>query len=239
MISCIIVDDEQPALSILENYINRIPELKLCGKFTNPLLAIEKLKTIKIDLIFLDIQMGKINGIEFVKHIDKNIKIIFCTAYSEFAIDGFELDAVDYLMKPISFNRFEKAYHRFTRLMNRGINDNLNLQIEDYIFVKAGRKGVVQKVDLIDIFFIESQRNYVSFQLKDKKILSYLSMKELEDKLSNKYFMRVHKSFIVSLSKIIALENSELKLRNNISIPLSLSYRNKFLENQKDKLIIH
>lgn len=240
MLNCVIIDDEQPAIDILKNYVSRMPELNLIATFTNPIIALEHLKTIAVDLIFLDIQMNQISGIEFMKKSPKTAQVIFCTAYSEFAVAGFELEATDYLVKPVSFDRFEKAVQRAIR--NNKVNSAIGVDIpeaDEYIFIKTEQKGKVEKVFYNDIFFIEAKGNYVSFQVRDKRILTFITLKDLEEKLPSNIFMRVHKSYIVSLPKVIGLENSNLKLQDGTAIPLSLTYKDSFLDRLKEKLVVH
>ena len=152
MTNCFIIDDEQPAIDVIQNYIKQIPILHLVGSSTNPLQAIETIKKNKVDLVFLDIHMDEMNGIEVIKHLDKNIKVILCTAYSEFAVASFDLDVVDYLMKPISFDRFERAIQRATHKTKDAVFPPVEKEIiNDYIFIKTEYKGKMINVDLVDI----------------------------------------------------------------------------------------
>lgn len=240
MIKCVIIDDEKPAVDIIKSYVSQDIELNLVASFTNPIKALEWLSKEKVDLVFLDIQMSKLNGIEVMKRLDRSINVIFCTAYSEFAVEGFELEAVDYLMKPISVDRFNRAVQRAKKAIKpNGAAIESELIYGDDIFVKTEHKGKMLKVDLIDILYIEAKGNYVEINLKGKKILTYTTMKGLEDRLPSKAFMRIHKSYIVGLTKIIELENSELKLQGGISIPLSLNYKEAFMDRVKDKVVSH
>lgn len=238
LISCIIIDDEQPAINVLNNYITRLPALDLKATFTNPNKALDYILKNTIDLIFLDIQMDALNGIEVMRRIPPDRIVIFCTAYSEFALDGFELNATDYLLKPISFERFEKSVCR--ALDKLKIKDSIK-QIDhlnnDFVLVKAEQKGKLKKIKLTEILFIEGKGNYVSFNLENEKVLSMITMKELEDILPSSQFMRVHKSFIVSLNNIQALESGLLILSKSISVPLSLTYRAMFLQKMRNKII--
>ena len=239
MIKCFIIDDEQPAIDVLQNYIKRFPGLQLAGFSTNPLTAIETLKKNPVDLVFLDIHMDEINGIEVIKHLDKNIKIILCTAYSEFAVASFDLDVVDYLMKPISFDRFERAVQRAVSKISNGTAVSAEKEItNDYIFIKTEYKGKMIKVDLVDIDYIEGKNNYVAFHIANKVIISHFTLRELEELLPKSGFIRVHKSYIVSIKKIVTVANSELKLANYAStIPFSPNFKEAFMQRVNDKLI--
>jgi two-component system LytT family response regulator len=237
MIRCYILDDEQPAIDILHKYISDIPELLLVGTNTNPLDAIDFIKKNNIGLIFLDIQMDEMNGLEVIKTLGNKYKYVLCTAYSEFAVNGYDLDAVDYLLKPITFERFERALFRVDKSIHLTSNPNKNSS-DDYIFVKTESKGKRLKIDLSDILFIEAKSNYVAFQLEQKKILSHISLKELEEKLSHLDFLRVHKSFIIPLQRITAVQNSEIHLKNvSTPIPLSASYKVSFMQKVSSNFI--
>lgn len=235
MTKCYIIDDEQPAIKVIQNYITKFPELELIGTATNPLIGIDEIKKLKVDLLFLDIQMDEMNGIEVVKHIPKTVKIIFCTAYSEFAVESYNLDVIDYLMKPISFPRFEKAIYRRILKQNEFYNVNIN---NDYLFVKTEQKGKLIKIDFDDIDFIEGKSNYIGFHINKRVILSHNSLREMESFLPSNRFVRVHKSYIVALKKIASVENSEILLKNlNSKIPLSPNFKESFLQSLNGKLL--
>lgn len=238
MIKCIIIDDEQPAINVLKNYISRLPDLKLIATETNPLLGIEIIKTEKPDLVFLDIQMDEMNGIEVMKIISDITKVIFCTAYSEFAVTSYELDAVDYLMKPIDFNRFAKAVQRVTDSIAQQPSVFTEALLNDYIFVKAGQRGKMLKIDLDDIDYVEAMNNYIAFHRGNQKTLAYLTMKELEERLPSGSFMRIHKSYIVALKQISSMENNELILKKiSTRIPIGANYKEIFMKRMEQKLM--
>lgn len=233
MKTCFIIDDERPAIKVLESYVKKIPELKLVGAETNPLRGIIQVNNNNVDIVFLDIQMDEMNGLQVTKELHKNCKVIFCTAYSEFAVESYELDAVDYLMKPISFDRFDKAVHRALYLQaEKNITPVNEKEVEnDYIFLKTESKGKMIKVDLSDIDFVEGRSNYVAFHIGDKVVLTYTTLHELEETLPKSSFMRVHKSYIISIKKVVAIENNELKLANQkVTIPLSPFYKEAFFQ---------
>ncbi len=239
MTTCFIIDDEQPAIDVIQNYIKRIPSLELTGTSTNPLLAVEMIRHNKVDLLFLDIQMDEMNGIELMKYVKKNTLVIFCTAYSEFAVASYDMDVVDYLMKPISFDRFERAAQRaIGKLANVPLTAEEKEVANDYIFIKTEFKGKMIRVDLADIDFIEGKNNYVAFHTTNKVIFSHFTLRELEELLPKTSFIRVHKSYIVSIKKIAVVENSELKLSTYENpIPLSPYFKAAFMQRVNKKLI--
>ena len=238
MIKCVIIDDEQPAINVLKKYISRIPNLKLVGEETNPLLGIEIVKATLPDVVFLDIQMDEMNGIEVMKIIGDSTKVIFCTAYSEFAVTSYELEALDYLMKPIDFNRFVKSVQRVADILTHQPSVFTEALPNDYIFVKAGQRGKMLKIDLDDIDYVEAMNNYIAFHRGAQKTLVYLSMKELEERLPTSDFMRIHKSYIVALKQISSMENNELILKKSqCRIPIGANYKELFMKRMENKLL--
>ncbi len=234
---CVIIDDEQPAIQVIRRHIDRLQHLELVGTANNPLVGIELIKREKPDVVFLDIQMDEMSGIDVMKIIAEFSKVVFCTAYSEFAVQSYELDAVDYLMKPIEFPRFALAVQRVAdSLLSRHTYyqpiDN------DYIFVKMGQRGKMLRIDLDNIAFIEAMSNYVAFHMEPRKIVAYLSLKELEERLPDGLFMRIHKSYIVSLRQVASMENNELVLKmGGKRLPIGANYKAAFLEKVKGKLM--
>lgn len=238
MIRCVIIDDELPAIRVLKRYIDRLPNLELVGAETNPLAGIEVIKKEKPDVVFLDIQMDELSGIEVMKILGDRTKVVFCTAYSEFAVTSYEFDAVDYLMKPIEFNRFVKAVQRVSDVLVHQSSITVEAIPNDYIYIKAGQRGKVLKIDLDDIDYVQGMNNYVAFYRGKQKTLAYLNLKELEERLPASQFMRVHKSFIVALKQISFMENNELILKNiPVKIPIGANYREAFLEKMRSKLM--
>lgn len=238
MIKCVIIDDEQPAINVLKNYIKRLPVLQLIATETNPILGIEIIKAEKPGLVFLDIQMDEMNGIEVMKVISNSTKVIFCTAYSEFAVTSYELDAVDYLMKPIDFTRFAKAVQRVSDSIAQQPSIFTEALLNDYIFVKAGQRGKMLKIDLDDIDYVQAMNNYIAFYRGSQKTMVYLSMKDLEERLPSGNFMRIHKSYIVALKQISSLENNELILKKTGAIiPIGANYKDIFMKRMEQKLM--
>jgi|APTNR8051073442_1049403.scaffolds.fasta_scaffold01476_5 DNA-binding LytR/AlgR family response regulator len=237
MINVIIVDDEPLAQDVLETYIEKIPELHLVQKCNNAFEANEALKNGSIDLMFLDIQMPQLTGIDFLKTLNKPPLVIFTTAYSNYAIEGFELNALDYLLKPISMERFLKA-------VNKAM-DQLDLQQRDkapaphseqedrpeFIFVKADKKLV--KVNFEEIIYIEGLKDYVIIRADKGRIITLQTMKSLEDKLPVSQFKRIHRSYIVNIGKINAIVGNMVEvMEKNVAkhLPVGKNYRDELLE---------
>jgi two-component system LytT family response regulator len=240
MIKCIIVDDEPHAIEVLDHYVKQTPHLQLVASFTNPIEALRLLGQQKIDLVFLDIQMPEISGIDFIKAIQGKSKVILTTAYSEFALEGYDLYVVDYLMKPIRLPRFLAAVQKVVQQLN-AINETHSYAEtveDDYIFVKTESKGKLLKINLGDIDFIESMKNYVAIHRTGQKTLVYTSMKELEDRLPKKQFIRVHKSFIIPISRITGIEGNLLRLKNvTAEILIGENYKPELMEIIRGKMI--
>lgn len=240
MINCIIVDDEQHAIDILVHYINQTPFLKLVATTTNPIEALDIVSKQKVDLVFLDIQMPELSGIDFIKAILGKAKVILTTAYSEFAIESYELDVVDYLLKPIRLPRFLAAVQKATKDLEDYSQDKSATVSgeDDYIFVKTESKGKLLKINLDEIDFIEGMKNYVAIHCGGKKTLVYTSMKELEEKLSGKQFIRVHKSFIIPISKITGIEGNLLRMKNvTAEILIGENYKAGLMDIIRNKMI--
>jgi two-component system LytT family response regulator len=239
MISCIIVDDEQHAIDILEYYVKQTPQLNLLASFLNPIDALQFVSEEKVDLLFLDIHMPEISGLDFIKAIHGKSKVILTTAYSEFALEGYELYVVDYLMKPIRLPRFLAAVQKAgDQLQLKSTAGHESSGEMDYIFVKTEAKGKYLKIDLADIDYIESSKNYVVIHRGAQKTMVYTSMKELEDKLPARQFMRVHKSFIVPVSRITGVEGNLLRLKNiQAEIIIGDSYKEPVMEMIRSRMI--
>jgi DNA-binding LytR/AlgR family response regulator len=239
MINCIIVDDEQHAIDILVHYVSQTPFLNLVGSTTNPIEALEMVARQKVDLVFLDIQMPELSGIDFVKAINGRAKVILTTAYSEFALESYELDVVDYLLKPIRLPRFLTAVQKAVKEMESAHPDKPAVEgDDDYIFVKTESKGKLLKINLTDIDFIEGMKNYMAVHCGSKKILVYTSMKDLEEKLTGKKFIRVHKSFIIPIAKITGIEGNVVRLKNvNEEILIGESYKPALMEIIRNRMI--
>jgi len=229
-IKCVIVDDEPLALSVLERYINQTPSLELVEKFTNPVKAFNYLNDNEINLLFVDIQMPDLTGFELVNNLRKKPVFIFTTAYSEFALDGFKADALDYLLKPIDMPEFTKAVNKAKEWLE--IKNEKNSLVEttkDFLFIKSEYKII--RINFSEITYIQGMSEYVKIHLAGRKpIMSLLSLKSLEAQLPTELFMRVHKSFIINLQKINIIERNEIIYDDGTIIPVSAQYKAIFQE---------
>ncbi|MGZ3837657.1 MAG: LytR/AlgR family response regulator transcription factor [Flavisolibacter sp.] len=238
MINCLIVDDEQHAIDILAHYISQTPHLHLAGTATNPIEALRQVHDQEVDLVFLDIQMPELSGIDFIKALNGAARVILTTAYSEFALESYELDVVDYLLKPIRFPRFLTAVQKvMTEGKEKGEEKDPDPS-EDYIFVKTESKGKLLKINLDEIDYIEGMKNYVAIYCAGQKTLVYTSMKELEERLPRKQFIRVHKSFIIPIGRITGLEGNLVRLQQvKAEILIGESYKADLMEIIRNKMI--
>jgi two-component system, LytTR family, response regulator len=237
MINCLVVDDETPAIKILTSYIDKVPYLHLVASTTNPIEGLKLAAENDIDLIFLDIQMPNITGLEFVEALNGKSKVIFTTAYSQYAFDAFNLNVIDYLLKPVSFTRFLKA----TQKANEVLKDKVESKAveNDFLIVKGDSKGKLNKIEIDDIDYIEGMRNYVAIVCGDKKTMSLMNMKDLEDNLPAQKFVRVHKSYIIPISNILSIDGNSVLLKRNKSatILIGAGYKPTFLELMKAKMV--
>ncbi|MCI2227705.1 LytTR family DNA-binding domain-containing protein [Polaribacter sp. MSW13] len=229
---CIIIDDEPLALELLEDFISKVPFLECAGTCSSGFEASIILQEQKIDLIFTDIEMPNFSGIDFIKSLDVKPMFIFTTAYSHYAVEGFNLNAIDYLVKPIPFHRFLKAATRAHNLLKLKIEEetpNLNQEvIQEFIFVKSEYENL--KINLCDIKYIESLKDYIKiYTNKDKPILTLSSLKSFEEKLGKVNFVRVHKSFIVSLKHIYSVQRNRIIIDDKW-IPIGLNYKDDFIK---------
>jgi DNA-binding LytR/AlgR family response regulator len=239
MITCFIVDDEQGAIDILRTFIEKTPFLSLVGSTTNPLEALNALQHEAVDLLFLDIHMPQLSGLDLMRLLRGQTKVILTTAYSEFAVEGFELEALDYLLKPVAFERFLKAAQK---ALNASMAPAARWQPEetpaDYIFVKTESKGKMSKVNFSEIMYVEGMKNYVAIHTHEGQVITLLNIKDLEERLPSKRFMRVHKSYIVSLDKIQALDGNQIFFKGlKAHVPLGDTYRSAFFEALQEKVM--
>jgi len=234
-IRCLVVDDEELARTLLENYIGRLPHLELAGKCKDPLEAMATLNDGPADLMFLDIQMPGLTGVEFLKTMKTRPLVIFTTAYSDYALEGYALDVVDYLLKPFSFERFLQAVNKAADLLAlrpgqptpaKGSGQEERTSGKDYILVKAGYK--IYRLRFDDILFIKSMREYVAYHTPKGRILSLNSLKSLEQELPAGRFLRIHKSYIVPLDKIDTLEGNMVHVGKE-KLPIGASYREEVM----------
>ncbi|MCB4800046.1 LytR/AlgR family response regulator transcription factor [Neotamlana laminarinivorans] len=232
-ISCIVVDDEPMALNLVESYVEKTPFLELKGKFSNAIEAMDFIKENPVDLLFLDIQMPDLTGVEFSKMLPKGTRVIFTTAFNEYALEGFKVDAIDYLLKPFDYAEFltaaNKAQQWFNLVKNKENQTTKPLNEKEFLFVKSEYKQL--RVRLADVLYFEGLKDYIKIWLKDtpKPILTLLSLKALEKELPETKFMRVHRSFIVALNNIDVIERSQIII-NKQRITISEQYKAKFIE---------
>lgn len=233
VLRCIAVDDENLALDLVEDNIAKVPFLKLEARCRNAFEAIEYLQNNEVDVIFLDIQMPGLTGIQFLEGLTHKPMVIFVTAYQQYALDGFDLDVIDYILKPISFERFLKASHKALDFFKSSQSFRLANAPKDhkieYIFIHADYS--LMKIMLEDIIYIEGLKDYIKIHLRTQKfpVVCRMTMKLIEEKLPSHEFLRVHKSFIVSLKKVESIRNQKIKIGEN-HIPLSDSYSALFYQ---------
>ena len=232
-LSCIIVDDEPIARKILHEFVEQVPYLDLQGKFENAMKAEAFLKDNVPDLIFLDIEMPKISGLQLLQKINIESLVILTTAFPQYALEGYEFDIVDYLLKPFAFNRFLKGVQKAKDYYQMKHTSTAALP-SSYIFIKSEKR--IEKIELNDIFYAESVGNYVSIYTESKKIIAYLTMKSLESQLPLNEFIKIHQSYLVNCSRINAIEGNEVKLANR-SLPISRNYRDAVMQMVQQRLL--
>jgi DNA-binding LytR/AlgR family response regulator len=228
-LTCIIVDDEPPAVRVLQKYAEQLPDLDCVATTNKSLEALQLIEQYQPDILFLDIQMPELTGIQLSAILKDKVKIIFTTAYAQFALDGFELNAVDYLLKPISFDRFIRAVDKVrnqTQLMG---NSEKKSGQEDFFFVKTDGKNRFKKIRLDDICYLESIRNYVILHTENEQIVTYNTLKYFEENLPTGQFVKIHKSFLVSLHKIEKTDTNEVWILGK-ELPLGDTYKVDFFE---------
>ena len=227
MINCIIIDDEPLARKGLKEYINDVDFLNLVGEFDSPLKATGLLSSGEAQLLFLDIQMPKITGLEYFKTLKQAPPVIFTTAYPQYALDGFEVNALDYLVKPISFERFLKAVLKAKEYFEVREKNITAAGASDYFFIKADNKLV--KIMFDDVLFAEALQNYVIIHTKEKKFITYLTFKSMEDYLPADKFIKVHKSYIISAQKVDGIEGNDILIGQHY-IPISRNLKDEVME---------
>jgi len=220
-LSCIIIDDEPVARKILQEFIEQVPYLSLLGKFENAMKAEEFLKTNRPDLIFLDIEMPKVSGLQMLKQVNIDSMVILTTAFPKYALDGYELDIIDYLLKPFALHRFLKAVQK-AKDFDEMKTQSGAVSPPSYIYIKSEKR--IEKVELNDILYAEVLGNYVTIYTERKNIIAYLTMKSLESQLPSADFIKIHQSFLVNCSKIESVEGNELKVGSK-SLPISRNCR--------------
>jgi DNA-binding LytR/AlgR family response regulator len=239
MLLSIIVDDESAAIKILENYIGRLPYIENIASFSDSVKALTFVNENSIDVVFLDINMPHLTGFGFMDLLKVRTKVVLTTAYSEYALDGYKYDVVDYLTKPIPFDDFLKAVQKVQNRYASSSKPDSGEHIDDYIMVKTEHKGKYVKIKFEEIIYIESLKNYVAINtIKREKIITLLTMKELVDRLPSDFFIRTHKSYIVSLNHLKFIDGGEIVLESAVDkIPLGITYRDNFFELLERKMV--
>ncbi len=229
--TCLIIDDEQLARRLLEDFVSKIPGLELKGLCKQPLEALEIMEQTPIDLLFLDIQMPELTGVDFLKTIKSRPATIFTTAYSEYALEGYQLDVVDYLVKPFSFERFLLAVNKAKEFIdmkrNNASHNSPRTNEAPYITLHADHK--IYKVKLADILYIEGLKEYVSYYTREKRIIVLQSLKSIEETLPADRFIRVHRSYIVPIDRIRTLDGNQVQIGDKL-IPVGRSYKEVVLK---------
>ncbi|MCC9168004.1 LytR/AlgR family response regulator transcription factor [Pontibacter harenae] len=243
MIRCIAVDDEAYAGKLLADYIQKVPFLELVGTTTSPIEAINWVQEGRVDLVFLDIQMPELTGIQFMKICGGKCKVILTTAYPEYALEGYEHDVVDYLLKPIPFDRFLRAAHKAQGMMPQQQTPTVAsaapapvapAPAPEYMFIKGESKNKFLKIDYSDILYVEGLKNYVSVFLRSERIVTYQTLRDLDEQLPQPPFYRVHKSYIISIDKVRMVDGNTVYIGDK-SIPVGETYREGFLKMIREK----
>ena len=237
MIKTLIVDDEPLALQVLESYINQLPDVELVAKCENAIEANKVLNSEEIDLICLDIKMPQISGIDFLKSLKNPPMVIFTTAFSNYALESYNLDVIDYLLKPIPFDRFLKAINKVTEIMNTQ-NGEASTTDDDYFYVKADKKLI--KIKYEDIIYIEGLKDYVIIKKVNSRVITLQTMKSLDAKLPSKQFKRVHRSFIVNVEKINSIMGNMIEVFEKGKeklIPIGKNYKEGLMKKIEEKRI--
>jgi DNA-binding LytR/AlgR family response regulator len=228
-LSCIIVDDEPLAIEIVESYLEKIEQIKLLGTFRNAIDAFAFLQEHPVDVIFLDIQMPKLSGLDFIKTLKNPPKVIFTTAYRDYAIEGFDLEVVDYLLKPIPFDRFLKAVAKVLHQPTASLPASLKTEstTDDYVYFKVDKKMV--KTRMAEVLYIESVKDYVKVRTAEKEIVTQQKISYLEESLPRPQFLRVHRSFIINVEKIDAYSATDVEI-GKFSVPIGRNYKNDVMK---------
>jgi len=225
--NCFIVDDEPLAIEVIEDHLSKLQNFKVVGSYTDSIEAFVQYKNTEADLLFIDIEMPDFNGLEFIKSLKNKPEIIITTAYRNFAAQGFDLNILDYLVKPISFERFMQSIDKFIDKKSNQNHKEVVVEQPQFIIVRADRKNV--KLFLDTILYVEGLKDYVKIVLKDKQLLTKQSIGNFEKSLQSNRFLRIHKSFIVALDKVTAFTTYDVEI-DRLEIPIGRSYKKSFLE---------
>ena len=230
---CLVVDDEAPAIRLLKSYINKVPFLELVGSSNDPIEALGIIEKEPLDLVFLDIQMPTITGVQLSKIVKDKVAIIFTTAYPQFALESYELNAIDYLLKPFEFERF---YSAVLKVKPNNEPQTTSAQ-SDFIFIKTDGKNNFKKVDINDILYIESLKNYVCIHLEESQIITYSTLKHFESELPKSQFVKTHKSYLISIKSIQKTNSISVLMANGKELPIGETYRKQFFKIINDLML--
>jgi len=229
ILTCIIVDDEPPAVRVLQKYTGQLPDLDCLATTNKPIEALQLVEMHRPDILFLDIQMPELTGIQLSTLLKDKVKIIFTTAYAQFALEGFELNVVDYLLKPVSFDQFIKALEKVKKQIHLPENKERQADEDDLFFVKTDGKNRFRKIHLNEVLYLESIKNYVIIHTENEEIITYNTLKYFEENLPEHQFIKIHKSYLVSLSKIEKTDTNEVWVLGK-NLPLGDTYKNVFFD---------
>ena len=227
-IKCIIIDDEDLAIHVIQEHLKSFDTIEVIGTFTNPIKAIEIIESKIVDLIFIDIRMPQITGLEFIENLNHKPEIVITTAYREYAVKSYEINVLDYLIKPIPFNRFLKTINKvYQKIKFKNQFEDVNFQQKPHIFLKANKKLV--KVNLNDILYIESLKDYIKVVTHIESFVVHKTLTSITEELTSTMFMRIHRSFTISIPKVIAISGNSVELSNK-EIPIGRNYIKKTKE---------
>ncbi|MFC0321150.1 MULTISPECIES: LytR/AlgR family response regulator transcription factor [Olivibacter] len=230
MINCFAIDDEPAALEQISRYLEQVPNVHLIGTATRPLEGLKMIPKLNVHAVFLDMEMDEMTGTEVMRELDPSVKVVVCTAYTEFAIESIELDAVDYLLKPVQFDRFAKAVEKLKeRILHRTLE--LPTVKNDYIFVQIEHKGKLKKIDFNDIIYVEARGNDVIFHKHDEFVLTSMRMDDVESELRlTDGFIRIHRSYIISIKMIDLIDEGMVILKNKTGLIIGKTYKDYVLK---------
>jgi DNA-binding LytR/AlgR family response regulator len=238
MITCYIIDDEAHAIQILTKYIEQTPGLELLGSSENPLEALQVFRETRYaDITFIDVDMPQLSGIDLSELLQNKTTVVFATAYDKYAIQAFEKGAFDYILKPISYDRFLKCINKLNSKFIKNSSPNEVTTPREYFYIQYESKGKIVRIDYKDLIYIQALKNYVIIHTDNGKYITYLTMKEVEESMPPSIFMRVHKSAIINMEKVVLIEGNAILLKDKTELILGASYREAFISKLNDKLI--
>ena len=229
MYKCYIIDDEEHAIDTLAGYINKFPGLHLAGSNTNPLSAIDEIiNTTPVDIVFLDVDMPQLSGLDVADILSPHAAIVFTTAYPNYAVNAFEKNGADFILKPVSFERFTKSVTKVQNLLKTKTLVEKRHE-DEYFFINPGVKGRMIQLSYADILYIEGLKNYVVIYTSESKFITYLSLREVESSIPSSRFIRIHKSYIVNVDMIKSIDGNNVLLPNKIELPIGTSFKENFI----------